>query len=324
MTCDSILKLIPLYYYGELTPDEEERVEEHTHACPTCSRQVAQQRTVAAALDQRQMIAAPMLLEDCRSDLLAAIQGGAPRVEPPSKGPWRLFLDAMATTLSGASGASLSGLARLRQPIGALALIAIGFFAARLINTTAPAGTGALLSSVTSPTDDVYSTVRSVQPDNSGGVAISLDETRRKVVKGSMNDGNIQRLLLAAAHEDNPAVRVESVDLLRSQSGSTEVRDALLNVVSQDSNSGVRLKALEGLKPLAADPEVRKILGRVLLTDDNVAVRMLVIDLLVAHRDDNDNMVGMMQGLVQKENNNSVRLKLEKALRDMNASPGRF
>ena len=103
-----------------------------------------------------------------------------------------------------------------------------------------------------------------------------------------MNDGNIQRLLLAAAHEDNPAVRVESVDLLRSQSGSTEVRDALLNVLSQDSNPGVRLKALEGLKPLAADAEVRKTLRRVLLTDDNVAVRMQVIDLLVAHRDDND------------------------------------
>jgi hypothetical protein len=51
-------------------------------------------------------------------------------------------------------------------------------------------------------------------------------------------------------------------------------------------------------------------------------VRTLVIDLLVAHRD--DNMVGMMQGLVQRENNNSVRLKLEKALRDMNASVGTF
>jgi hypothetical protein len=117
-------------------------------------------------------------------------------------------------------------------------------------------------------------------------------------------------------------VRVESVDLLRSQSGSTEVRDALLNVLSQDTNSGVRLKALEGLKPLAGDSEVRQTLRRVLLADDNVAVRMLAIDLLVAHRD--DNMVGMMQGLVQQENNNSVRLKLEKALRDMNASPGRF
>ena len=313
MTCDSILKLIPLYYYGELTPEEEERVEEHTHGCPACTRELVQQQALAAALDRRQMAAAPMLLEDCRSDLMAAIQGGAPRVEPSVKGPWRLFLDAMAV--------SLSGLGRLRQPIGAVALVAIGFFAARL-NTAPPPSTSGLLTSVTSPSDDVYSTVRSVQPDNAGGVAIALDETRRRVVKGSMNDGAIQRLLLAAAHEDNPAVRVESVDLLRSQSGSTEVRDALLNVVSQDANPGVRLKALEGLKPLAADSEVRKTLGRVLLSDDNVAVRMLVIDLLVAHRD--DNMVGMMQGLVQKENNNSVRLKLEKALRDMNASPGRF
>jgi anti-sigma factor RsiW len=303
MTCDSISKLIPLYYYGELTPEEEERLEEHTHTCPACTVELARQRALAAALDQRRIEAPPPLLEDCRSDLRAAIQGGAPRVEPSVKGAWRLFLDAIA--------ASWSSLGSLRRPIGALALIAIGFFAARLINTAAP-----------SSTDDVYSTVRSVQPDHSGGVAISLDETRRKVVKGRMDDGNIQRLLLAAAHEDNPAVRVESVDLLRSQSGSTEVRDALLNVLSQDSNAGVRLKPLEGLKPLAADSEVRGTLRRVLLSDDNAAVRMQVIDMLVAHRD--DNMVGMMQGLVQKENNNSVRLKLEKALRDMNASIGTF
>ena len=316
MICDSISKLIPLYYYGELTPDEEERVEEHTHGCPACTRELARQRALAAALDRRQIVAPEILLENCRSDLMAAIQGGAPRVEPSLKGAWRLFLDAMRASLIRVlsrvpSGAPLRGIARLRQPLAALALVAIGFFAARLIDTAAP-----------SATDDVYSTVRSVQPDHAGGVAISLDETRRKVVKGSMNDGNIQRLLLAAARDDNPAVRVESVDLLRSQSGSTEVRDALLNVLSQDPNAGVRLKALEGLKPLAGDAEVRNTLRRVLLADDNVAVRMLVIDLLVAHRD--DNMVGMMQGLVQKENNNSVRLKLEKALRDMNASIGTF
>ncbi|MEO8372293.1 MAG: HEAT repeat domain-containing protein [Candidatus Solibacter sp.] len=312
MTCDSILKLIPLYYYGELTPDEEERVEEHTHACLTCNADLTLQRTLAAALDRRQLLPRPMLLEDCRSDLMAAIQGGAPRLEPANKGPWRLFLDALSS--------SFGNMGRMRQPVGALALIAIGFFAARLSTTASPSST--LLGSLTSPSDDVYSTVRSVQPDNAGGVSIALDETRKRVVKGSMSDTNIQRLLLAAAHEDNPAVRVESVDLLRSQSGSTEVRDTLINVLSQDTNPGVRLKALEGLKPLAADSEVRKTLRQVLLADDNVAVRTLVIDLLVAHRD--DNMVGMMQGLVQRENNNSVRLKLEKALRDMNASVGTF
>jgi hypothetical protein len=314
MNCDSVSKFIPLYYYGELTPEEEERLEAHTHECAPCTRVMEQQRALAATLDKRHVPLPPLLLEDCRADLMAAIQGGAPRVEiPATKGPWRLFLDALA--------ASFAGMGRLRQPIGALALIAIGFFAARLSNTTQPSGPSAL-NSLTSPTDDVYSTVRSVQPDSTGGVSIALDETHRKVVKGSMNDTNIQRLLLAAAHEDNPAVRVESVDLLKSQAGSTEVRDALINALSQDSNPGVRLKAIEGLRPLAADQEVRKTLRHVLLADDNVAVRMQVIDLLVAHRD--DNMVGVMQGLVQRENNNSVRLKLEKALRDMNASIGTF
>jgi len=53
MNCDSILRLIPLYYYGELTPDEEERVEAHTHACPSCTRELACQRALAAALDRR-------------------------------------------------------------------------------------------------------------------------------------------------------------------------------------------------------------------------------------------------------------------------------
>ena len=185
MTCDSILKLVPLYYYGELTPDEEERVEEHTHGCPACTREIARQRALAAALDRRQVVAAPMLLEDCRSDLMAAIQGGAPRAAPAVRGAWRLFLNAMAASWSGMlsgmlSGAPSSGIARLRQPVGALALLAIGFFAARLIDTAAPSASGALFSSLASPTDDVYSTVRSVQPDNSGGVAISLD--RKSVV----------------------------------------------------------------------------------------------------------------------------------------------
>ena len=68
----------------------------------------------------------------------------------------------MAASLSGmSSGAPASGITRLRQPIGALALIAIGFFAARLIHTGAPSGTGALPSSVTAPTDEVSLVQRS-------------------------------------------------------------------------------------------------------------------------------------------------------------------
>ena len=318
MSCDAVGKLIPLYYYGELTPDEEDRVEDHTHQCAGCAREMEQQRSLAAALDQRRQEASGFLLEDCRADLMAAIQGGAPRVEKSTKTAWKLFLEAM--------GASLTGLDRLRLPIGALALIAVGFFAARMTSGPLPAPgarTGATPATAASfAPDETFSTVRSVRPDPSGHVEIAFDETRRRVVSGQMEDANIQRLLLAAAHGDNPAVRVESVDLLRSRAGSTEVRDALLNALSQDSNAGVRLKALEGLKPLVGDAQVRKTLARVLLSDDNAAIRMQVVDLLVSHRD--DAMVGVLQDLVQKEDNNSVRLKVAKALKDMNASVGTF
>jgi HEAT repeats/Putative zinc-finger len=314
MNCDSVSKLIPLYFYGELPPEEEDRLEEHLDQCTVCTGELQKQRMLAAALDRRQAEPPQFLLEDCRSDLMAAVQGGAPHVARPSKGPWTLFLEAMDSTFG--------SLVRLRLPAGAVALIAIGFFAARFVGTSpAPSSPASLASAL--PSDDVFSTVRSVRPDASGRVQITFDETRRREVSGRMDDQNIQRLLLAAAHEDNPAVRVESVDLLKDRAGdTTEVRDALLNAVAHDTNPGVRLKALEGLKPLAGDPDVRKTLSSVLMADENPAVRMQVVDLLVAHRD--DTVVGMMQGLVQREDNRSVRLKLEKALKDMNASIGTF
>ena len=310
MTCDSVSKLIPLYFYGELTPDEEDRVDDHLHQCGSCSRELERQQVLAAALDRRQVEVPPLLLDECRTDLMAAIRGGAPRRVEPTKGPWTLFLEAI--------GATFTGLSRFRQPVGAVALVVLGFLAARF--TGGGPATGP--SPGSQPSEDVFATVRSVQPDSSGHVQIAFDETRRRTISGSMEDNNIQRLLLAAAHDQNPAVRLDSVDLLRSRTASTEVRDALINAVGHDPNPGVRLKALEGLKSLAEEPGVRKALTQVLLADDNPAVRMQVVDLLVAHRD--DSMVGLLQGVVQREDNNYVRLKAEKALKDMNASVGTF
>ena len=127
MTCDSVSKLIPLYFYGELSPDEEDRVEDHLHECAQCANALTRQRTLAAALDRRQTEVPPLLLEDCRMDLIAAIQGGAPRLDKSSKGPWTLFLEAM--------GATFAGLNRLQRPVGAVALIALGFFASRFTSS---------------------------------------------------------------------------------------------------------------------------------------------------------------------------------------------
>jgi anti-sigma factor RsiW len=315
MTCDAVGKLIPLYYYGELTPDEEDRVEEHLHECAGCAAEAERHGAFASALDRRRVEVPPLLLEDCRADLVAAIHGGAPRsaraeLKGVSKGPWTLFLEAMSATFG--------GLGRLRQPLGAAAMIAIGFLAARFTATTPNAAQ--VIPADTS--GNVFATVRSVRADNSGQVRIAFDETRRREVAGSPEDPAIQRLMLAAVRELNPSVRVESVELLKNRAESSEVREALLTALAQDPNVGVRLKALEGLEPLAGDPEVRKTLAQALLKDDNPAVRQQAVELLVAHRD--DSMVGLLQNAFQREGNSAVRGRLEKALKELNASIGTF
>ena len=312
MSCDSLRKLIPLYFYGELLPEEEDQVEAHLYECQPCAREMERQRALAKTMDAHRAEGPPELLEECRADLIAAIEGGAPRSRRTDKNPWTLFLEAI--------GFTLHGMNRYRQPVAALALMGVGFLAARLTSAWSPLSASAPVATA-GVGDNVYSTVRSVQPDASGHVQIVLDETRRRVISGAMDDRNIQHFLLAGAHEDNTAVRMEAVDLLKTRSSSAEVRDALLNALN-DANVGVRLKALEGLKPWAADGQVRQSLAQVLVADDNSAVRKEAVDLLVSQRD--DAMVGLLQKLFQHEDNGYVRLKCEKALKEMNASLGTF
>ena len=312
MSCDAVQKLIPLYYYGELTPDEEDFVEAHVFECAACARQTERQRALAAALDRRQLDPPPSLAEECRAGLMMAIQGGAPiHHGMPRKGPWMLFLGAMAETFHNWN--------RFRQPLAATALVALGFFAARVPGWR---GSSALPTSLASLSPESFATVRSVQSDNSGRVQISFDETQRRVISGRMDDQNIQRLLVAGVREENPDIRLQAVDLLKASAATADIRDALLNRLIKDPNPGVRQKALEGLKPLAGDPDVRRVLAQALLTDTDPMIRMDAVKLLIEHRD--DSVVGVLQTVMQREDNSYVRSQCEKALKEANASIGTF
>ena len=322
MTCESVTKLIPLYFYGELPPDEEDSLEQHLDTCAACARQAESRRALSAALDRRATQPSAALLAECRHDLMravyrqGAIVGQAGSLRPIGNRP-------LHRSLPAAFAAWLPSLGPWRMPLGASALLALGFVTARL---TAPGAAGPFSLASLTP-ENVISSVRSVQPAHDGSrpgeVQIVLDETRRRVISGQLNDTNIQRLVLAAAHdENNPGVRWESVDLLKSHSDSSPVRELLLNRVAEDPNPGVRLKALDGLKAFTGDPEVRKVLARVLEDDDNPGVRIAAVDALTAHAD--DNMMGLLQGVVEKEENTYVRRRCVKALQDMNASVGTF
>ncbi len=301
MNCAEIKRDLSLFLYGELSLEEEQLVQDHLEACPGCRAELEALQRVHRTLAERELEPPAGLLVRCRQDLERRVELAAParagwwaRLRHPFAGGWQWAF----------------------RPVGAVALVALGFFGARW---TAPQAA----PTAQNGGGDVILRVRYLQPDPSGRVQIVVEETRQRVLAGNPEDEPIQRLLLAAARDAaDPGLRGDTVDILRTRPESVEVRRALLATFEHDPNAGVRLKALEGLKAFATEPEVRSTLVRVLLVDDNPGVRIQAIDLLTQKRE--DALVGVLQELVQRESNNYVRLRCQRALQEMNASVGTF
>jgi hypothetical protein len=301
MNCSEARNEIPFYCYGECEAEVEERLEAHLAQCAGCRVELERHRAFLEALDSRAEATDGALLASCRTDLRTRMQaenarphGWLDRLFEISK--WHI---------------------PLRIPVGAMALLALGWFTARY---TPQRFGGMAEASVAEP---MFSTVRSIEPNGSGRVEIAVDDIRRRVVSGSLDDPHIQSVLLSAAREEsNPGVRVESIGILQGTADSEPVRKALLDALRHDPNAGVRLKALEGLKPYAGDEQVRRTLAQVLLKDDNPGVRVQAIDLLTTHHD--DSIVGVLQDVVQREDNSYVRARCRNLLEQMNASVGTY
>lgn len=302
MNCEEARKTMPFFLYEELSFEEEERLELHIDECMSCRAALEREKELFRSLDAAEMVPSAQLLESCRAELRHRIAGAGQE----SSSLWDKLREGFTIHFHFAPG--------IAQPIGALAMLALGFFAARMTPgfLPMPGRTAGLL-------EPVASRVRYVEPVAPGKVQIVLDETRQRVLSGSLEDQSIQRYLLTAAKDPSDAgLRVESVDLLKNRPQSAEVRKALLYALQHDSNAGVRLKALDGLKDFADDPETRQTLTQVLLKDDNPGVRTQVIDLLI--RSHSNAMVGILQELMMKEDNGYVRMQCQKALHEMNAS----
>jgi len=302
MNCETIKDQMPLFLYGELSFDEEEAFEQHLTGCEECKRELARVRHLHDLVSEAALVPSLPLLAECRRELRSHVSP-----EVASRGFWS-WLPHISIHLPGAGGGAF-----WMKPVAAVALVAVGFFSAK-----APVfNQGAVLAGVTS------SRVRNIEPDREGRVQIVVDETRQRVLHGKLDDENIRMLMISASREQSdPGLRAESVELLKSRCGSNDVREALLQALQHDNNSGVRLKALEGLRPFASQPEVRKALSYTLLSDDTPAIRTQAIDLLTASQ--SADVVGVLQKLMEKEDDNYIRLRSIKALRAMNASTGTF
>lgn len=298
MTCEDIRKHFAFLLYGELEMDEEELVESHLDSCLDCRAAFDRERALHRLLDSQQLEPTPFELRDARLRLSATLEN-----EP------RLRAGLLSLLKSWFS------IPALAKPAGAVALVALGFFGARVVPT------GGLPGLQTAGVFDPSSSrVRYVESAPSGEVQVVVDETRQRIFSGRLNDQRIRGLLLAAVRDpSDPGLRVESVQLLTGQPADDDIQLALVNALQHDTNAGVRLKALEGLKPFAAHTDVRKALSRALLSDDNPSIRAQAIDLLTI---DNrgPQLAGTLQELLLREQNGYIRQRCEKALHAMNAS----
>lgn len=306
MTCQEAKDYLVLAEYSELSFEEEEALEVHVAGCSECQAERVRLRKFERLLEEGAVEAPAGLLARSRRELAAALESERKLEKKPWHDFWRRWVVHPPMWL---------------RPVGALTMLAAGFFGARLIPATGPMAPVAQLVSGESPA--VATRVRLVNPDANGQIRLLLEETRQRELSGRLDDEQIRRLLLAAAADPADAgLRVESIDLLKSHTSDDEVRRALQDALRSDPNSGVRLKAIEGLRPYARDPETRRVLAAVLLHDDNPGVRTQAIDLLVQSKE--ADVAGVLQELVRREENSYVRSRSQKALNDMKASVGTF
>jgi hypothetical protein len=287
-----------------LSFDEEERVDSHLDVCAECRAAFEREKVLQAAMDAVEVRPSPALLNRCREDLSELLSSARRADSKP--GWWEQF----------ASSFKINWL----RPAGAMALLAIGFFGAKMTPMLNFGNSGDFQSM--GLVGD--SRVRNVEPQPDGSVRIVLDETRQRSISGTLNDQNIRALLVAAAKDpsDDPGLRAETVEILVPGAGSSDVREALVFALANDQNAGVRLKAMDGLKAYAHDPAVQGALAQVLLRDANAGMRTQAIDLLTTGpaTDLDRRVVGAMQELMGREDNTYVRERCQRMLELIKAS----
>lgn len=297
MNCQRCQENVELYVFGELSFDEEEHLEAHVASCPECSDLLEQHRSMLRLMNEAEMDVPANLLAECRQGLRRNLNSS--RTVPTT------WLERLRE--------AIPEWPRLLKPAFGCAMLALAFYAGQQMEERKSVSAAGL------PT----ARIRTIQGTGNGMVQIVLEEPRQRMIEGALNEASIEQALLAAARQSpDPGMRLESVDLLRNRCNRDDVRRTMLQALEKDESPVVRLRALEALRPHSNDAEVRMALSRVLLKDASPNVRVQAIDLLVDRPP--AEIVGTLQEVIRRDENDYVRSRCLRVLSQMRASPGVF
>ena len=300
MNCAWVKENIALYLYDELADDARHELEGHVERCSECAAELKAMRVFHGEMGGiAQPEVTPNLLASARIQLSAALG-----TEHQKRG-WRWVMDPMAL------------LRQLRfSPALAVVIFMVGFGgglgAMYRISATLHGGA---FSAEQRQEASIAGIQNIVHEPGSDRVRIDYQRALPETVQGSVNDPQIQALLVMASRSTaNSGLRMDSVDLLRQQPDDPAVRESLVYSLRSDSNPGVRLKAEEALSPMVKqDIRVRNAMLESLLNDNNPGVRAGALKALGAVRDDTSVRQGLTQ-LAKEDPNEFIRRESSRIL----------
>ena len=307
MNCDWVQHNITLYLYNELADDARYELEQHVARCKACAAELADQQQFQAQLSALPLIdPSPSFLAAARMRLQESLESIEPHrawyhrfaFDPTTWLRQVRFSPALATIifLVGFGG----GIGTMYRAASPDKIVPVSFQPER--------HTQATISGITSIE----------RKPGTDQVQVNYDRMLPESVKGSVTDPQVHDLLLyAAKSNDNPGVRLGSIEALAAKSDDPQVRETLTYTLRYDSNPGVRLRALEGLSPyVKEDIRVRNAVLEALLNDSNLGVRSGALHSLETVRADSSVRMALQQ-LAKEDPSEYIRNESKNALASM-------
>jgi HEAT repeat protein len=301
--CEDIESLAVLLACDELDTGARAELDAHVAQCPACAAVVAREarlQQAIASLDQPadSLDRSGLLLAQCRSELAESLDDKHARA---NRSPWLsifspvvwwgglrhalIYHPAMSMTVLVVAG-FLAGVAGQRLPVAPS--LAVSPRPAATTASVSPNQTGSPKITEEQLRNAGSAHVAWVTPSGSRTPSVDVElmsPTSPMSIVGAPDDADVQRaltFLLENGQRFDPDVRLDSLDVLRTNAADPEVRRTLCAAARLDRNPGVRIKALEALQGFEQDPEVRDALLDALESDTSSGVRVEAIHLLFA------------------------------------------
>jgi hypothetical protein len=292
VSCEKFEMLSVLYAAGVLEDSERAAVEAHTGACPACAAVLRREIRLGEILAGHAQVTAEsdpssLLLARCRAGLGKALENApAPgqsgwrriwrpqawprifRVSPDFHPAWSVAALAVVAVIAGFAGWKGVGRAPVQPP------------AQPLMTVSAPPP----VTDQDLETMGIESLRWEPRDNASPQVEVQMHTDRPVILQGSPDDGEIRRVLSYVVENGSrfdPGLRLDSLELLRSQASDPRVSNVMRRAARLDPNPAVRLRALESLRGQATDLNVRQTLLEALARDENSGVRIEAVNALL-------------------------------------------